>query len=223
VDRAQMDHIIRAAADITGEREFVIIGSQAILGNDDVDPPPSLLVSMEADIYPARAPEKADLIDGSLGDGSQFHQTFGYYAHGIGPETAKAPAGWENRLIEVPVEPRSGSKVVATALFMELNDVVLSKCAAGRDRDWDYTREALRFGLVALEGLRPGIPMLPVSKDEQRHIETMIESLATAVKADSSKADSSKADSSKADSSKADSSKADSSKADSSNAEVQQS
>lgn len=184
-----MDHIIRAAADITGEREFVIIGSQAILGNNDVDAPPSLLVSMEADIYPAKAPEKADLIDGSLGDGSQFHQTFGYYAHGIGPETAKAPAGWENRLIEVSVEPRSGSKVVATALFMELHDVVLSKCAAGRDRDWDYTREALRFDLVTLEGLRPGIPMLPVSKDEQRHIETMIESLAAEVNADSSTAE----------------------------------
>jgi hypothetical protein len=184
VQRAQMDHIIRAAADITGEREFVIIGSQAILGNDDIDAPPSLLASMEADIYPVHAPEKATMIDGNLGDGSRFHQTFGYYAHGIGPETARAPVGWQNRLIKVPIEPHRGSKVMPTALFMELHDIVLSKCAAGRERDWDYTREALRFGIVTLEALRPGIPMLPVSKDEQRHIGTMIESLAGAVHLD---------------------------------------
>jgi hypothetical protein len=31
---------------------------------------------------------------GALGDGSPFHAAFGYYAHGVGPETAKAPAGW---------------------------------------------------------------------------------------------------------------------------------
>ena len=187
MERAQMDHIIRAAADITGEHEFVVIGSQAILGNHDIDAPPSLLASMEADIYPAHAPEKAIMIDGNLGDGSRFHQTFGYYAHGIGPETAKAPAGWQNRLIKVPIEPRPGSTVVAAALFMELHDIVLSKCAAGRERDWDYAREALRFGLVTLEGLRPGIPTLPVSRDEQRHIATMIESLAGAVSLDPSK------------------------------------
>ncbi len=29
--------------------------------------------------------------------------TFGYYAHGVGPETAKAPAGWEQRLVRVAV------------------------------------------------------------------------------------------------------------------------
>lgn len=116
MERAQMDHIIGAAAEITGEREFIIIGSQAILGNDEVDAPPSLLVSMEADIYPAKAPEKAILIDGSLGDGSRFHPTYGYYAHGIGPETAKAPAGWQNRLIEVPIEPRPRRVAIAKAI-----------------------------------------------------------------------------------------------------------
>jgi hypothetical protein len=49
---------------------------------------------MEVDIYPRYAPEVAIQIDGSLGDGSPFHNSFGYYAHGVGPLTAKArPAG----------------------------------------------------------------------------------------------------------------------------------
>ena len=30
----------------------------------------------------------ADKIDGAIGEGSQFHQTYGYYAQGVGPETA---------------------------------------------------------------------------------------------------------------------------------------
>lgn len=176
--RADIDHIIGAAANVTGEQEFVIIGSQAILGNPVDDPPADLLVSMGADIYPSRAPEKADLIDGSLGNGSRFHETFGYYAHGVGPETAKAPAGWENRLIEVPIAPRLGSSTESTALFMEMHDIVLSKCVAGRDRDWDYAREAMRHGLVTLEGLRAGIPMLPIPEPDQQRIEAMLEALA---------------------------------------------
>ena len=49
--RSQLEHLIRAAADITGEREFVIIGSQAVLGQFPKAPDP-LLASMEPDIHP---------------------------------------------------------------------------------------------------------------------------------------------------------------------------
>ena len=73
----QLEHIIRAAAGITGADRFVIIGSQAILGQFP-NPPPELLVSMEADIFSFRGASDGDLIDGSIGEGSPFHQTFGY-------------------------------------------------------------------------------------------------------------------------------------------------
>ena len=88
----QFEHLLAAAAEVTGQDEFVVVGSQAILGTFD-EPLDSMLQSMEADIYPKRAPDAADLIDGNLGDGSQFHAAFDYYAHGVGPETAKAPVG----------------------------------------------------------------------------------------------------------------------------------
>jgi hypothetical protein len=48
---------------------------------------------MEADYFPVDHPERADLIDGSIGELSPFHGTFGYYAHGVGPETALRPSG----------------------------------------------------------------------------------------------------------------------------------
>lgn len=90
--RDQLEHVISAAATVVEESWFVVVGSQAILGTHP-DAPDVLLRSMEADIYPLESPAKAVKIDGALGDGSSFHRTFGYYAHGVGPETAKPPAG----------------------------------------------------------------------------------------------------------------------------------
>jgi hypothetical protein len=59
---------------------LVVVGSQAVLGGVD-EPPDSMLQSVEADIYSVQPPEATDLINGGLGDGSQFHAAFGYYAH----------------------------------------------------------------------------------------------------------------------------------------------
>ncbi|MBE7504139.1 MAG: hypothetical protein HS113_28405 [Verrucomicrobiales bacterium] len=85
--RADLEHTIRAAGNIADAPRLVIIGSQAILGSFP-DAPTELTASAEADTYPFDAPEKADLIDGSIGEKSPFHETFGYYAHGVGPDTA---------------------------------------------------------------------------------------------------------------------------------------
>lgn len=95
--REELEHIIRASADITDQYEFVIIGSQSILGSVP-QPEPVFTVSMEADIYPLAAPELADKIDGAIGEGSEFHRTFGYYAQGVGPETAALPRDWMTRV-----------------------------------------------------------------------------------------------------------------------------
>lgn len=91
--RQQLEHIIRAAAGITGATEFVIVGSQSVLGQFP-QAPDELLISIEADVFSLRDPADNDLIDGSIGEGSPFHQTFGYYAHGVSQETAVLPAGW---------------------------------------------------------------------------------------------------------------------------------
>ena len=142
--RADFEHVIAAAAVAADEVELVVIGSQAILGCYP-NAPEAMLLSQEADVYPLHAPEKAIEIDGALGDGSRFHQAYGYYAHGVGPETPEAPADWEDRLVAVEIPPRPGSSRGATALCMEIHDLVLAKCAAGRQRDWDFAREAIRL------------------------------------------------------------------------------
>lgn len=55
--RADLEHVIRAAAAVTGEYEFVIIGSQSILGPIPY-PPDELTMSMEADIYPLKSEDE---------------------------------------------------------------------------------------------------------------------------------------------------------------------
>ena len=65
------------------------------------DAPAVLLVSMEVDLYPFDEPDKADLIDGCIGELSPFHHAFGYYGHGVGSGTAILPTHWESRLIRL--------------------------------------------------------------------------------------------------------------------------
>lgn len=174
--REDFEHVVAAAAEVTGQDEFVVIGSQAILGTYD-EPPATLLVSLEADMYPLHAPDAAVEVDGALGDGSPFHAAFGYYAHGVGPETAKAPDGWQSRLVRCEIPPRVAARQTPVAWCLEVHDLVLSKCVAGRERDWDYASETLKAGLVESSTLLERLAILPVSTSLREHIERMLRSI----------------------------------------------
>jgi hypothetical protein len=176
VRKYQFDHVIGAAAEVTGEREIVVIGSQAILGSVR-DPPRSMLFSIEADVYPLKNPYKAIEIDGSLGDGSHFQDRYGYYAHGVGPETAVAPVGWRDRLVRVEIPPRPGQTDGPVALCLEIHDLVLAKCVAGRDRDWEFARDALAADLVQVDDLLGRIDDLPEPPAERTHVRKMLEGI----------------------------------------------
>ena len=49
--RSDLEHILRASKGITGETEFIVVGSQCILGPHP-DAPKILRQSVEADLYP---------------------------------------------------------------------------------------------------------------------------------------------------------------------------
>lgn len=144
MNREELEHVIRAAATVVDD-DLVLIGSQAILARFP-DAPADLLVSDELDLYPRSKPERAIEVDAMLGAGSQFEETFGYRAHGVGPETADLPSGWEGRLVRVEVERADGRMAVAWAL--EPHDLVIAKLAAGRQQDFDFAEGTLRAGLV---------------------------------------------------------------------------
>src|SRR5438094_609504 len=96
--RAQLEHAIRASGAISGDRELYIVGSQAILGAYP-DAPPELRRSMEVDIAPRNRPELEAVIEGSIGELSSFHQTFGFYVDGVDIAGIVLPSGWEDRTV----------------------------------------------------------------------------------------------------------------------------
>lgn len=146
--RGELEHVIRAACQIADDDELVIIGSQSILGAVP-DAPASLLVSNEADVYPKNHPDRADLVDGTIGEGSPFHDTFGYYAQGVGEETAILPRGWKTRLVPV----RNANTRDCTGWCLEPHDLVVAKYLAGRDKDLRFGRDALEHRIVSAETL----------------------------------------------------------------------
>ncbi len=168
--REELEHIIRASAELTKEKDIVVVGSQAILAGHP-DAPPGMLMSIEAGVFPRTHPERAAVIDGAIGEGSPFHETFGYYAHGVGPETAKAPAGWEERLVALSNENTRG----ATGWCLEPHDLVLAKCAAGREKDVAFAEEALGHGIVTPDELRARVALMPLEPPGQEMARRLVE------------------------------------------------
>ena len=172
--REELEHVVRAAAEITGESEIVVVGSQAILGQHP-DAPASLLVSIEADVYPRIRPEKAVEIDGAIGDGSRFHETYGYYAHGVGPEMPVAPEGWRDRLVPVVLPAHRPRDATVTAWCLEAHDLVLAKLAAGREHDRIFVEGTLRAKLVDPERLLASVDLMPA--EHREHVRSSLEAL----------------------------------------------
>lgn len=160
--RSELEHIIRAAAQISDDDEIVVVGSQAVLGQFP-EAPAELLVSIEADVYPKNHPERWELVDGSIGELSPFHTTFGYYGQGVEPGTAVLPDGWEERLVRVQNPNTRG----AVGWCLDIHDLVLSKYVGSRDKDLDFNRVAIGHGMVDHTLLLELLDKLPV-KDEAR-------------------------------------------------------
>lgn len=169
MNRAELEHVIRAAAAISGDDDIVVIGSQAILGQFPAAAP-ELCVSNEADVYPRNKPEMADVIDGAIGELSMFHDTFGYYAQGVAPRTATLPSGWESRLIPVSNANTRG----ATGWCLEAHDLVLSKYTAGREKAHEFVAAALRHHLVQPDELLRRLVDLPVDEAQRARIAARI-------------------------------------------------
>ena len=151
MNREAFDHAIRAAGAILGENELLVIGSQALHASVPGAVPPEAARSIEADIAALDDPgeQKADLIDGTIGEVSMFHQTFGYYAQGVTQSTAILPRGWQHRLIRYETPNTNG--VVAWCL--EIHDLWISKAMASRRKDIEFCAALTAEGMVDTDTL----------------------------------------------------------------------
>lgn len=170
--RDQLEHIIRAAGAIMGDKELIIIGSQSILGKHPTDLPPEAERSVEADVLPItdRDGVKADLIEGSIGEGSPFHETFGIFAQGVDEITARLPAGWRERLIPI----RNDNTWGITGYCLEPHDLLISKYLAGRPKDLEFCAAIVRAGLVQEELLLERLKQTESTAEERRKVAATI-------------------------------------------------
>jgi hypothetical protein len=168
--KRQLDHILRAAGDITGQKKFVIVGSQALHGKHP-DVADEIMMSAEVDLFAPKEQDATELLN-EIGVDSPFHLTYGFYAAPVDEGTAVLPSGWRGRLVNLPAGNTGGVQ----GLCLEPHDLAISKYAAWRDKGRVFTRELARRGFVDREKLLTLLDRTPVTAEERARIRERIES-----------------------------------------------
>lgn len=145
--KQQVDHVLRAAGRITGEKQFVIIGSQSLHGKYP-DLADEIVRSAGVDLIATKTPARSEWLN-AIGVHSQFHESFGYYADPVDQTTAILPRGWKGRLVKLPPGDTEGVR----GLCLDPHDLAIAKYVAHREKDIIFNRELARRGLVTAEQL----------------------------------------------------------------------
>ncbi|MCX7167909.1 MAG: hypothetical protein NTV11_16770 [Rhodocyclales bacterium] len=83
MQRRELEHLLRAAGEIIDERQFIVIGSQSILGKYP-DAPEELLRSREADFIAKNQPGRTRMLE-AIGEASRFYETSPQWQPSQGP------------------------------------------------------------------------------------------------------------------------------------------
>jgi hypothetical protein len=166
----QLDHILRAAGDITRQKQFVIVGSQALHGKYP-DLADDIVKFAEVDLFAPRQPDVTKLLN-EIGVDSPFHVTYGFYADPVDEGTAVLPKGWKGRLVNLPAGDTGGVR----GLCLEPHDLAISKYVASRDKDRIFTQELARRGLVDREKLLALVGQTPISAEVKERVRADIAS-----------------------------------------------
>ena len=166
--REQLEHVLRAASRIVDSAELLVIGSQSVLATwDERRLPKAAVRSMEVDVATLDGDEqKSDLIGGNIGEGSRFHETYGFYAQGVSLSTAVLPSGWRERLVVLENERTRPGR----GLCLEPHDCVASKLVAGRTKDYEFAA-----ALVTADVLAQRIGGLDITPSKRAEIVTWLD------------------------------------------------
>ncbi len=144
----QFYHVCQAACRVAGVDYVTVFGSNALLpwlkvylGIEDMRDFDPELVEPDLDLC-FDDPRLNELVDGAIGEESQFHKAFGIYAH---PNPMRglflAPPSWVGR---VRIESVGRRKVIVPHYL----DLIVSKILAGRYKDVDFADKVMSFFIV---------------------------------------------------------------------------
>lgn len=162
--KQQLDHVLRAAGRITGQRQFVIIGSQSLHGKHP-DLADEIVRSAEVDLIASDSPDRTEWLN-AIGVHSPFHESFGYYADPVDEASATLPRGWKSRLIKLPAGDTDGVQ----GLCLDPHDLAIAKYVARREKDIAFTRELARRALVDRDRLLGLLDKTPVDAEVRKRI-----------------------------------------------------
>ena len=161
--KRHVDHVLRAAGEITGERQFIILGSQALHGKfPDV---PQVVRSAEIDLIAKSTADRARWLN-AIGHDSPFHESFGYYADPVDETTAKLPKGWKSRLVALPEGDTGGVR----GLCLDPHDLAISKYIARREKDLLFTKDLARRGYTARRRLLELVKDTPIPEEAKARL-----------------------------------------------------
>jgi hypothetical protein len=167
--KQQVDLILRAAGDLTGEKQFIIIGSQSLHGKYP-DLADDILRSFEVDLIAKNNPDRTEWLN-YIGQDSQFHETHGYYADPLDESTATLPKGWRARLVNLPPGDTNG----VSGLCLDPHDLAIAKYVARREKDIVFTRALAARGIVQQPQLLALLDKTAIDAESRERIRGFIE------------------------------------------------
>lgn len=153
----------------------VVVGSQALLVGWPSSPE-GLRQSKEIDAYPANwkvwqeamdrvappgspAAEASEEIAAICGEGSTFHDQWGFFIDGVNGNTARLPVGWQERAVYKEGQNRNGAIVTIVAPCPE--DMLVSKSLRLAEKDKDFIELYHKFRPVDPAVMRERLQAIP--------------------------------------------------------------
>ena len=112
--RDDLRRLFAQARKLSGETDFVVLGSLAALGYAG-EIPARMAMSIDVDAYGKSDPARVFTLAPLLGQGSAFESEHGFYLDPVSPRVATLPEGWQQRLVRIELEP--GADPFAVARF----------------------------------------------------------------------------------------------------------
>lgn len=137
-----LQHLLRSAVALADDRQFLVLGSAALLASlPELGEGEGLLASTyDADLCPDPFDElTAVMLDEALGEDRAYFRKHGYHAHILRDSILQTlPAGWRGRLVDVPGCP--------DAHALDPHDLTAVKLLVGRPKDLALVRQLLASG-----------------------------------------------------------------------------
>jgi len=132
------------AKKLFGQTEFVVVDSLSILGvMSGVKAPPRMLTSIAVQCFTRQHPSRIFELRQSLGQGSPFEATYGFYLDPVSPHVLTLAEQWESRLVRVPLDDG------IIVFFLDLNDAAIAKYSRGEPRDREWIQAGLGAALLS--------------------------------------------------------------------------